>query len=434
MMPDLCYLPAWSFSEEISRYSIIHRPGMWIIQLSPGSYHALTTNSNWGNDMRKFTIGGKVLIGFSLVALLAAGLGAMGWIKAKHLEQNINAAGETHILLSTVRDEVHSAGVLFAAIVFLPLLSCPFLAFFTSRALARVIAQQSEDLFEAATQVASASGQVSSASQSLAEGSSKQAASLEESSAAMEEMTSMVKRNAANTKEAARLVEISRESMKTSHRSLKSTAETMTLIAASGERIAKIIKSIDEVAFQTNILALNAAVEAARAGEAGTGFAVVAGEVRRLAMLTTQAAQNTEQIINQTLQQVRTGESLIEQTMKEFYQMGDDAKAVSTLFSEISVASEEQAKGIEQVNQAIHQMDKVVQHNAANAEESAAVAEELHAQADQMSGIIEQMMAIGNGNHNGRLRRHQNGSAEDNPIPCRRAQANSLQLSGHRRV
>jgi methyl-accepting chemotaxis protein len=274
-------------------------------------------------------------------------------------------------------------------------------SFFFARNMTRPITRAIGELREASEQVASASNQVSSASQQLAGGTSEQAASLEETSSAMEEMTSMVRRNADNTREAARLVEISRQSMKASHRSLKSTMETMKLISAGGEQTAKIIKTIDQIAFQTNLLALNAAVEAARAGEAGAGFAVVADEVRKLAMRATEAAKSTEQIITDSVQHLHTGTELVEKTIKEFYQMGEDAKQVSTLFSEISTASDEQARGIEQVNQSIQQLDKVVQQNAATAEESSSASIQLDAQAEQIRNIVGELFttlgARGNG-------------------------------------
>jgi methyl-accepting chemotaxis protein len=254
---------------------------------------------------------------------------------------------------------------------------------------------------EGAFQVASASSQVSSASQSLAEGASEQAASIEETSSSLEEMSSMVKQNANNSKEAARLVDISRQSMKTSHKFLKQTQGCMAKISSDGEKTYKLLKNIDEIAFQTNLLALNAAVEAARAGESGAGFAVVADEVRNLAQRAASTAKDTEKLIGKTMEGMKEGVELVATTMKEFYQMGEDAKKVSELFSEISVASQEQSQGIEQINTAVAEMDKVVQQNAANAEESASASEEMSAQADQMKDMVEELVMLIKGGKDG---------------------------------
>jgi len=278
--------------------------------------------------------------------------------------------------------------------IFGTLVSLVFIIVLISRFVIRPIKESAYVLDETADHIASASGQVSSASQTLAEGSSEQAASLEESSSSLEEISAMTRQNATNTKEAARLVDISRQSMSKSHKSLKSTSECMGRISADGEKTAKIIKSIDEIAFQTNLLALNAAVESARAGEAGAGFAVVADEVRNLAMRAAAAAKDTESLISSTLKNIQEGTELIGSTMEEFYQMGDDAKKVSELFSEISVASEEQNRGIEQVNRAVAEMDRVVQQNAANAEQSASAAEEMNAQSVHMKAIVEDLAAL----------------------------------------
>jgi methyl-accepting chemotaxis protein len=278
--------------------------------------------------------------------------------------------------------------------IFGTLVSLVFIIVLISRFVIRPIKASAYVLNETADHIASASSQVASASQTLAEGASEQAASLEESSSSLEEISAMTRQNANNTKEAARLVDISRQSMSKSHKSLKSTSECMGRISDDGEKTAKIIKSIDEIAFQTNLLALNAAVESARAGEAGAGFAVVANEVRNLAMRAAAAAKDTEILIGSTLKNIQEGSELIANTLDEFYQMGDDAKKVSELFGEISVASEEQTRGIEQVNKAVAEMDRVVQQNAANAEQSASASEELNAQAGHMKFVVEGLVNL----------------------------------------
>jgi len=280
------------------------------------------------------------------------------------------------------------------------------LSYLMARSIARPVDRIIEGLSEGAQQVAGASAQVSSSSQLLAEGSSEQAASLEETSSSLEEIAALTRQNADNTGEAARLVDISRESMKSSHRSLKSTNECIEQISADGEQTAKIIKSIDEIAFQTNLLALNAAVEAARAGEAGAGFAVVAEEVRNLAMRAANAAKDTEVLIGGTLQHIGEGTELVAAAMKEFYAMGDDAKKVSELFHEISEASREQSQGVEQINTAVAQMDKVTQQNAATAEQSASASEEMFAQAEQMKSSVQDLAALVGGRAGSKDDRH----------------------------
>ena len=281
---------------------------------------------------------------------------------------------------------------LITLIVLVMVLTASFI--FTQRNITRPVKRIVEGLNEGTEQVVAASGQVSFASQQLAEGSSEQAASIEETSTSLEEMSSMVKQNAVNTKEAARLVDISRKSMKTSHKFLKQTKDCMEKISSDGEKTSKLLKNIDEIAFQTNLLALNAAVEAARAGESGAGFAVVAGEVRNLAQRAASTAKDTEKLIGTTLENIKEGVKLVASSTDEFYQMGEDAKKVSELFAEISVASQEQSQGIGQINIAVSEMDKVVQQNAANAEESASASEEMNAQAEQMRGFVDDLVAL----------------------------------------
>jgi methyl-accepting chemotaxis protein len=175
----------------------------------------------------------------------------------------------------------------------------------------------------------------------------------------------------------------------------------MKLIAADGEQTSKIVRTIDEIAFQINLLALNAAVEAARAGEAGTGFAVVAEEVRNLALRSTAATKDTEVLINQTMQHIREGSELVAQAMGDFYQMGQDAKKTTAFINEINISSKDQALSIIRVNDSVRQMNDLTQQTASSAEESASASEEMTAQAENMKGVIEELIyLVGQGNSN----------------------------------
>jgi methyl-accepting chemotaxis protein len=168
----------------------------------------------------------------------------------------------------------------------------------------------------------------------------------------------------------------------------------MKRIGESGAAAAKIIKASDDIAFQINLLALNAAVEAARAGEAGSGFAVVAEEVRNLAMRSAEAAKNTEQILGEMLAEINTGNTLVAKTLEDFYLMGDEGKKTNELIKEIDSAMKQQAEGIEQINRAVSEMDKVTQQTAASAEESASTSEELNAQAHQMKSYVGELREV----------------------------------------
>ncbi len=266
--------------------------------------------------------------------------------------------------------------------------------FFFSRSISKPIVNVSENLNRGADQTASAAGQVSAASQSLAEGASEQAASIEETSSSMEEMASMTRQNADNAQQADSLMGETRGVVDQANSHMKLLREAMNKIDSASSQTAKIIKTIDEIAFQTNLLALNAAVEAARAGEAGLGFAVVADEVRNLAQRAAEAAKSTQQIIEDNLVNTRNGLELVISTDEAFDQVSESSKKVAELIAEIAAASSEQSKGIEQVNQAMSQMDQVVQKNAANAEESAAASEELSAQAENLQDIAQQLVAL----------------------------------------
>jgi len=271
-------------------------------------------------------------------------------------------------------------------------------AFFMTRSITGPVNRIITGLNEGSSQVASASGQVSSASQSLAEGSSEQAASIEETSSSMEEMSSMTKSNAENAGTANGLMEETRTVVTTANTSMRELTQSMKEISTASEDTSKIIKTIDEIAFQTNLLALNAAVEAARAGEAGAGFAVVANEVRNLAMRAADAAKNTSELIEGTVKKVSHGSALVSMTNNTFREVAESTAKVGNLVSEISEASKEQSEGIEQVNTAISEMDTVVQQNAANSEESAAASEEMSAQAEQLKAYVAELLQLIRGN------------------------------------
>jgi len=258
----------------------------------------------------------------------------------------------------------------------------------------RSLRQTVTELSEGAGQTASAAAQVSSASQSLAQGSSEQAASLEETSASSEEINSMAQKNTENSSAAANLVVQSQHKFIETNRALDQMVVAMGEINTSSDKISKIIKVIDEIAFQTNILALNAAVEAARAGEAGMGFAVVADEVRNLAQRCAQAAKDTAALIEESIGKSNEGKTKVDQVAVAIRAITEESAKVKTLVDEVNVGSQEQARGIQEISKAITQMEQVTQSTAANAEESASASEELTAQSEALRAIVQRLSAM----------------------------------------
>jgi methyl-accepting chemotaxis protein len=254
--------------------------------------------------------------------------------------------------------------------------------------------KSARDLLTGAEQVASAASQVSASSQSLAQGSSEQAASLQEISSSSEEISSMAHKNHENSRGASDQVSKSEQKFVETNQSLDQMVGAMTEISTHSEKISKIIRVIDEIAFQTNILALNAAVEAARAGEAGMGFAVVADEVRNLAQRCAQAAKDTAALIEESVVKSKDGKTRVDLVAGAIQSVTREAAQVKTLVEEVSLGSQEQARGIEQVAKAITQMERVTQQNAASAEESASAAEQLNAQSAALKDIAGRLAAL----------------------------------------
>jgi hypothetical protein len=254
-------------------------------------------------------------------------------------------------------------------------------------------------LDQGAEQTTAAAAQVSESSQSLAEGASEQAASLEETSSSLEEMSSMTKRNAEHAQNANELAQRARAAADKGAENMQAMSTAVEAIKVSSDDIAKIIKTIDEIAFQTNILALNAAVEAARAGEAGMGFAVVADEVRNLAQRSSQAAKETATKIAGAISNTGQGVEISKKVAEALNEIVKEIRQMGELVAEVAGASREQTEGIGQINNAMGQMDRVTQGNAAAAEECAAAAQELNSQAETMKLSVAALWKLAEGGH-----------------------------------
>jgi hypothetical protein len=268
------------------------------------------------------------------------------------------------------------------------------LVWFTRRSVTRPIQGVISELRAGARQVSSASALVAASAQSLSQGATEQAASLEETSASMTEMASMTRQNADSVQVAVSVVAETERFVQGADVALGEMVTSMTAIRDSAGKVGKIIKTIDEIAFQTNILALNAAVEAARAGTAGQGFAVVADEVRSLAQRSARAARETSALIEESIACSVDGQGKVAEVSSAMLAIGASSARVRELVGEVASASRQQAEGIAQVSQAIDQMETVTQSTAATAEESAAASEELSAHAETAMTLVGELSAL----------------------------------------
>ncbi len=239
-------------------------------------------------------------------------------------------------------------------------------------------------------QIANGSEQVASGSQALAQGATEQASSIQELSATISTISDHVKNNAQNAVHAKNATESSKNAVLQGNEQMQDMIKAMAEISSTSNQISKIIKTIDDIAFQTNILALNAAVEAARAGSAGKGFAVVAEEVRNLASKSAQAAKNTTDLIESSIAAVESGKHIADQTATSLKSIVESSQESAQLINQIALASNEQANSISQITQGVEQIASVVQTNSATAEESAAASEELSSQAQILNQLMSQ--------------------------------------------
>ncbi len=276
--------------------------------------------------------------------------------------------------------------------VLLPVL--PAFWMLNQRWVVRPLAAIAGDLTESSARIHAASDELASGSQSIASGAVEQAASIEEISAAATEIRSMTDKTVDHTSSASNTVVESNQSIEEVNARLQDMERSMHDMTSASDRISKIIKVIDEIAFQTNILALNAAVEAARAGEAGLGFAVVADEVRSLSQKCSQAAHDTTSLIQESIAKSREGSGNLEKVSQAVARVTDLSSQVKTLIDGVREGGQDQARGIQQISAGIQQMEQVTQSAAASAEENAAASEQLRSESVSMNGVVGRLTAM----------------------------------------
>lgn len=259
------------------------------------------------------------------------------------------------------------------------------------KSMEQIIVSLNDTLLQISTashQVAAGSEQMSAGAQALSQGATEQASSIEELAASITEVSEMIRQNASHAQQASNNMDETTLGIEHGDQQMQNLVVAMNEIERTSGEIERIIKTIDDIAFQTNILSLNAAVEAARAGEAGKGFAVVADEVRNLASKSAEAAKETTVLIQSTLAAIKNGSAMVTETGKSLDQISDKAQIVNELVKKIAEASDTQASSIQQINVGINQISSVVQTNSATAEESAASSEELSAQAETLKTLV----------------------------------------------
>lgn len=317
------------------------------------------------NSFSKLKIGLKIIIGILVVEFISLASGVT-------MGRNITSHWVVLGCLSTI-------------------LISQYIAWLVSADITKSVKNVLGNLSETSDNLTSLSKELTTAAHKLAEGSSEQAASIQETSSTLEESSSMVHQTTQNTKEAEVIARQTKEFANKGNSEMQVMLQAMEELKRSSSEISKIIKVIDEIAFQTNILSLNAAVEAARAGDAGKGFAVVAEEVRNLAQRSAQAAKDTSGIIESNIALSEKCLTITEQVGNSLSEINDESSKVSGLLEEISTASQEQEIGIGQINQAVSQMERVIHTNATTAQESATSADQLTVYSGTIKNIMSEL-------------------------------------------
>jgi methyl-accepting chemotaxis protein len=309
----------------------------------------------------------------------------------KVIEYNIGLAQDN---VTVARDQVRQGFYVAASILGFAILVGVLLATGVIRSLSRTLIGIADELETGAGRTAEASGQLAAISSTVAAGCADQGSSVAETSAALEQMTAMIRCTAENAAQAKACANQARTAAEAGAGTMAEMNSAMQSIGTASAEVAKIVKQIDEIAFQTNILALNAAVEAARAGEAGAGFAVVADEVRSLAQRSAAAARETAERIEAAIESSRQGAASCSRVGTSLAEIADRVMAADKLVAEIATAAQEQAQGIRQIGTAMTQLDQVTQENAARADAGAAAAGDLSSQAATVRANLERLRAL----------------------------------------